>query len=68
MTDLVPVTFNVFAAYWSQCGLERAQIISELYAKRWGGINVTATPTEVKGEFRVSGLFPREFAEAREYK
>jgi hypothetical protein len=70
VTDLVPVTFTK----WLPRSLEQRgewyvkDELRRLYGDEHEGVDVTATPTDVKGEFRVSGLFPKSFADAREYK
>jgi hypothetical protein len=64
MTDLVPVTFSVFFGRQSASRIEQ---VEDLYTASHGGVDVTVEPTDVKGEFRVSGLFPKSFAEARGY-
>jgi hypothetical protein len=68
MSDLVKVTFCVVPSWGTVGSRPNSERIAEVFTEKWGGVDVTVEPTDVRGEYRVTGLFPREFAEAREYK
>jgi hypothetical protein len=64
MTDLFQVTYYVYSP---MLVLSTPESVAERQAAKHGGVDVTAEPSEELGEFRITGLFPREFAEARSY-
>jgi hypothetical protein len=65
MSDMVQVTYYVYSP---MLVMSTAESVAERQAAKHGGVAVTAEPSEELGEFRITRLFPREFAEAREYK
>jgi hypothetical protein len=72
VSDLVPVTFSVMRPPClndppTTTTLAPIRASIERQYEALGGIELHVVPTDVKGEFRVFGLFPKSFAEARSY-
>lgn len=76
MSELVPVIFTMVrcrlegdASPLSAEHVEACCVaLRHRYVEVYAGQDVTVVPTEVDGEFRITGMFPREFAEARSYE